>query len=632
MAIVQVFTAERMLEIENTTVVSGSVNEDGDLILITRDGTEINAGYVQAPNLADASETVRGIVELATSAEVVAGTDTERATTPAGVKAAIDNIPSASTTTEGVVELATVAETLAGTDADKAITAAGLLAALARGSNNKVVNGDFRLNLPQYVSGAPLIPGSKSGRGHSLWHAVGNTNLAQNGRYGSAGTTTTGYTLAQNGSTFSESGSSTGGPITNAPSYHRYTFSTAGSAGKSVEYGSLAITPAIPWCTYKASIYVRASQALTGVYLDLIARSSAGTALVDGTQTPVTLVANAWTKLTADSIVADPQTAYVTARVMIPNAITAGLTLDISALIIFEGLTTLPDYFDGASTGCSWVSTAFASASVDRSAVPSYTFTEAKHGQTITLADGTAIKQVLDRANFPTAPDTPRVTFGHDGTALIRVYRASDTPPAFQAAPFVFTQSSPEDDVVIEFEATAGGGTKTVSRVRGYTGSTDFPYEPRLIAQELDIVTRKVPVSFYARGVTTYAKSGAASYSLLPFLAVGRDSGFCYDTATSRFTAPVDGEYHFEASAVQTGTVGGPALAFYKNGVFHGNGLNYGATEDAILYGVAYNGATASINIPLVAGDYVQVYQRNNNDVSQTIDGSRSKFLGYLVR
>jgi hypothetical protein len=42
------FTAERMLEIENSTVIDGSVVGD-DLILETRDGTLINAGSVIGP-------------------------------------------------------------------------------------------------------------------------------------------------------------------------------------------------------------------------------------------------------------------------------------------------------------------------------------------------------------------------------------------------------------------------------------------------------------------------------------------------------------------------------------------------------------------------------------------------------
>lgn len=50
MATVTSFTSERMLEIENTTVVDGEVNPgDGHLILITREGTQIDAGSVIGP-------------------------------------------------------------------------------------------------------------------------------------------------------------------------------------------------------------------------------------------------------------------------------------------------------------------------------------------------------------------------------------------------------------------------------------------------------------------------------------------------------------------------------------------------------------------------------------------------------
>lgn len=47
-------------------------------------------GVVPAAQLPDATETAQGISELATTAEVVTGTDTTRTVTPAGVKAAID--------------------------------------------------------------------------------------------------------------------------------------------------------------------------------------------------------------------------------------------------------------------------------------------------------------------------------------------------------------------------------------------------------------------------------------------------------------------------------------------------------------------------------------------------------------
>lgn len=41
------FTAERMLEIESSSVVSGSVDDNGDLILVKHDATTVNAGRVR---------------------------------------------------------------------------------------------------------------------------------------------------------------------------------------------------------------------------------------------------------------------------------------------------------------------------------------------------------------------------------------------------------------------------------------------------------------------------------------------------------------------------------------------------------------------------------------------------------
>lgn len=69
-----------------------------------------------------ATETTTGVVELATTAEVQAGTDSVRAVTPAGLAA-----KTATETRAGIVELATVAEVQTGTDTTRAVTTAGLV-------------------------------------------------------------------------------------------------------------------------------------------------------------------------------------------------------------------------------------------------------------------------------------------------------------------------------------------------------------------------------------------------------------------------------------------------------------------------------------------------------------------------
>jgi len=69
-----------------------------------------------------ASDTVSGIIELATDPEVQTGTDDVRAVTPAGLSSR-----TATETRTGLIELATLAEVQAGVDATRAVTTAGLV-------------------------------------------------------------------------------------------------------------------------------------------------------------------------------------------------------------------------------------------------------------------------------------------------------------------------------------------------------------------------------------------------------------------------------------------------------------------------------------------------------------------------
>lgn len=128
MATVTVVDAERTLEIEATSIVSGLVNSAGHLILTRHDGTDIDMGAVSGMQLDGgtsyskvdaftyvgdtdpgavpngsvwldtndvagpfASDTQKGLVELATSAETISGTDNTRAVTPASLAAVPGN-------------------------------------------------------------------------------------------------------------------------------------------------------------------------------------------------------------------------------------------------------------------------------------------------------------------------------------------------------------------------------------------------------------------------------------------------------------------------------------------------------------------------------------------------------------
>lgn len=91
MATITGLTAERMLGIEAATIVSGEIDVSGHLILTRFDGTQIDAGII-ASAVPDASETQKGVVELATEAETVALADNTKAITPGGLASTINGL------------------------------------------------------------------------------------------------------------------------------------------------------------------------------------------------------------------------------------------------------------------------------------------------------------------------------------------------------------------------------------------------------------------------------------------------------------------------------------------------------------------------------------------------------------
>lgn len=150
MATVTSFTAARLLEIEASSIVDGTINEFGHLILTRNDGATIDAGYALAV-IPNASDTQKGIVELATIGEVTAGTDNSRAVTPASLKDGLV-LPTASDTQKGIVELASSGETSTGTDATRAVTPAGL-APTVSGINSSINGLDARIDTLEAIPG-----------------------------------------------------------------------------------------------------------------------------------------------------------------------------------------------------------------------------------------------------------------------------------------------------------------------------------------------------------------------------------------------------------------------------------------------------------------------------------------------
>lgn len=128
MATVTVYTKAAIDAALAPLVKDAAFDISGDLILTLQDDTTVNAGSPTF-TVPDADTTTKGIVELATSAEAITGTDTTRAVTPAALDATLDSrVPDASATVKGIVELATDAEATTGTDTVRATTPANVKA------------------------------------------------------------------------------------------------------------------------------------------------------------------------------------------------------------------------------------------------------------------------------------------------------------------------------------------------------------------------------------------------------------------------------------------------------------------------------------------------------------------------
>jgi len=81
MATVDVFTADATQAILDGTIVDATIDGSGHLILTTHDGTPIDAGAIRG-SFDAATTSAAGVVELATDAEAIAGTDATLAVTP----------------------------------------------------------------------------------------------------------------------------------------------------------------------------------------------------------------------------------------------------------------------------------------------------------------------------------------------------------------------------------------------------------------------------------------------------------------------------------------------------------------------------------------------------------------------
>lgn len=139
-------------------LTAATVIDDADLLLIRQGTTEKSVSGSVVKSLGsqpNASETVNGIVELATSAETITGTDTTRAVHPAGLASL-----TATETRSGLIELATVAEAQAMSDAVRALSPARLASAFGGANQSLATSGYQKLPSGLIIQWGPIAAGA----------------------------------------------------------------------------------------------------------------------------------------------------------------------------------------------------------------------------------------------------------------------------------------------------------------------------------------------------------------------------------------------------------------------------------------------------------------------------------------
>jgi hypothetical protein len=330
---------------------------------------------------------------------------------------------------------------------------------------NRMRNPDWRVNQRGYVSAANLPPQQYGPDG---WCASGLVNLCTNP---SAETNTTSWSTGNCTVTTNGGWSASG-----AQSFRV-------SAPSSNDSYILYTLPTVPGLTYTLSAVGFTFTALTGT---AHARARAiyvqGNSIQLGLSAAMPNVADTPTRVTV-SFVANS----TTATVRLYHGHTGGV-MYWDAVMMLEGDWTanLPTYFDGSIAGSMWTGTAHGSTSYNITAVGSITLPAAPQGGLATLSSGMRVFQVLDRTDVA-AGDW---LFNQPGTAKGRVYNAGTAlgaRPAFAEFPILF-EADGTDDVLVE--AWADGGTATLGEVQFIPGSTELPYLPRLLAEEMVLCLR----------------------------------------------------------------------------------------------------------------------------------------------
>jgi hypothetical protein len=175
--------------------------------------------------------------------------------------------------------------------------------------------------------------------------------------------------------------------------------------------------------------------------------------------------------------------------------------------------------------------------------------------------------------------------------------------------------------------------TKRISQLTALTGvdlADSLPIVDNSTGQTKRATILEVLKSIYK--FSAYRNSAwttPTSAGKVQFEAENYDPNSNYDASTNfRYTVPVNGTYHFDASVGMGSTAGtGISIFLYKNGVQ----VRAGDTYITPYTSGFPSSLGVSCDLQLVAGDYVEVYVIGANTAGTYTNASSTGFNGHLV-
>jgi len=186
--------------------------------------------------------------------------------------------------------------------------------------------------------------------------------------------------------------------------------------------------------------------------------------------------------------------------------------------------------------------------------------------------------------------------------------------------------TAPSNSDLLAIVDQAGAVTKKITRadlLKGTALPADTVTTPAIADASVTPAKWANPYKFFAYRSSAWSTNGATA-GLVTFNTEDYDTNSNFDTATGKYTAPVDGYYHFSYSIAHSLT-NNVASEVWKNGALY--------TKSPQIYvsaSYAVGGTSQSFDIKLTAGDYIQIYHY----AAPTTTGTASRntnFSGYLV-